>query len=204
MAADRQIELDDMHAASRERRLDVAVAFADDRRSRSSVPGRTRPARAAASSTGGKLLDVELDQIGGVLGEIGVVGEHHGDRLADIAHAVASPARTGDRARAPSSPVRRKSIGGMSRDIRERSRPHARPAAPAPRSHRSPRSLPCATGERTTRMCSWPGNEMSAAKRPCPVTSGRSSSRVTERPMNLPLAALIYRRASRRPRRAPP
>ncbi len=44
--------------------------------------------------------------------------------------------------------------------------------------------LPCATGERTTRMCHWPGNEISAAKRPWPVRRGRSSNRGTERPTN--------------------
>ena len=37
-------------------------------------------------------------------------------------------------------------------------------------------------GERTTRMCSWLGNETSAANNPRPVTSGGSSSRVTEAP----------------------
>ena len=42
-----------------------------------------------------------------------------------------------------------------------------------------PRSRPSATGERTTRMTSWCGNEMSAAKRPAPVSNGRSSSRLT-------------------------
>src|SRR5580704_6013643 len=46
------------------------------------------------------------------------------------------------------------------------------------------RMRPCAKFERTTRMCSCRGNEMSAAKRPRPVSSGRSSSRGTDRPTN--------------------
>ena len=42
---------------------------------------------------------------------------------------------------------------------------------------------PRATGERTTRMWSWPAKEMSAAKRPRPLSSGRSSSLGVLRPM---------------------
>src|SRR6202040_1834161 len=43
-------------------------------------------------------------------------------------------------------------------------------------------------------MCSWSGNEMSAAKRPPPVTSGRSSSRRTERPTNFCLTPAMMGR----------
>src|SRR6478736_5891667 len=46
------------------------------------------------------------------------------------------------------------------------------------------RMRPCAKFERTTRMETCCGNEMSAAKRPWPVSSGRSSRRGTERPTN--------------------
>src|SRR5215510_10362133 len=48
--------------------------------------------------------------------------------------------------------------------------------------------VPCATSERTMRMCNWPGNEISAAYRPRPNSSGRSSRRGTERPMNFRLS----------------
>src|SRR5215510_7738981 len=41
---------------------------------------------------------------------------------------------------------------------------------------------PCATGERTTRMCSASGNVTSAANKPRPVTSGTSSRRATGAP----------------------
>src|SRR5262249_38265740 len=44
---------------------------------------------------------------------------------------------------------------------------------------------PCAWPERTTPMCSIWGKAISAAKAPRPVTSGRSSRRLTERPMTL-------------------
>ena len=45
------------------------------------------------------------------------------------------------------------------------------------------RILPCACIERTTRIWSWCGKLMSAAKRPRPLRSGKSSSRKTELPM---------------------
>src|SRR3974377_1736625 len=51
--------------------------------------------------------------------------------------------------------------------------------------------FPCAAGERTTRIIHWPGNEMSAAKRPWPKIRGRSSRRSTERPTNFCTASII-------------
>src|SRR5262249_15133469 len=51
--------------------------------------------------------------------------------------------------------------------------------------------LPWAWFERTIRMWSWCGNEMSAAKRPRPLTSGGSSSRTTDCPIHLLLPAVI-------------
>src|ERR1700751_3019565 len=45
---------------------------------------------------------------------------------------------------------------------------------------------PWACPERTTRICAWWANEISAAKRPWPTTKGASSSRGTERPTNGP------------------
>ena len=62
----------------------------------------------------------------------------------------------------------RKSIGGTSAT----SAPvHTATTPGAPRAARrsTARSRPNATGERTTRMVSWCGNEMSAANRPAPV-----------------------------------
>src|SRR5262249_43647408 len=56
--------------------------------------------------------------------------------------------------------------------------------------------LPWAWFERTIRMWSWCGNEMSAAKRPRPLTSGGSSSRSTDCPIHLLLSAVIGPRPS--------
>ena len=139
-------------------------------------PGSNSPGAASARRQRRQLLDVEHDQFGGILGEIGIVGKHRRDRLADIAHAF----RRQHALAIGLEPVDRGSGGNRSAECRRhrrRSTPRARPAAPAPRSGRSMRMRPCAIGERTTRMCSWCGNEISAAKRPRPVSSGRSSSR---------------------------
>ncbi len=76
-----------------------------------------------------------------------------------------APAPAGDRAPAPSGPVRRNGIGGMcatSALVHTAWTPGRASAAAAS----IDRIRPCATAERTTRMVHWPGNEMSAAKRP--------------------------------------
>src|ERR1700722_3769008 len=77
--------------------------------------------------------------------------------------------------------LRRKSIGGMSATsaaVHTACTPGSASAASASIA----RSFPCAKCERTTRIWSCPANEISAAKRPRPVSSGRSSRRVSERP----------------------
>src|SRR6516165_388053 len=78
----------------------------------------------------------------------------------------------------------RKSIGGrstMSAEVQTATTPGmARAAAVSMET-----MLPWAWLERTTRIWSWCGNEISPAKRPAPATSGGSSSRSTERPIHL-------------------
>ena len=168
--------------AACERRVDVAIAFAHDGGLGRMAGRRIRPAAPSASSSAGSSSMSTRDQVGGVLGEIGIGREHHRDRLADIAHAIAWRGSAGDRARALRCGVRRKSIGGMSatsaavqtattpgrrarrwridRDdaaVRVRGAHHAHVQLMRKRRHR-PQS----------------GR--------CPVTSGRSSSRGTERP----------------------
>src|SRR3984957_9354725 len=74
--------------------------------------------------------------------------------------------------------------------------------AATPRSARAalvstPTSRPFATGERTTRIVSWRGKPMSAAYWPRPVTSGRSSRRLTERPTK-PIALRSRRSGAQR------
>ncbi len=67
-------------------RRHVAIAFAHDRGF-----GRMAGAKFAGRRVGreqfGQTLNLDRHQVGGVLGGIGVAGEHHRDRLADIAHA---------------------------------------------------------------------------------------------------------------------
>src|SRR5262252_3304891 len=80
--------------------------------------------------------------------------------------------------------VRRKSIGGISEtsaDVHTATTPANLSAAPAS----IDMMRPCAWAERTRRMCSMRGKATSAAKAPRPVTNGRSSRRVTERPTKL-------------------
>ena len=105
-----------------------------------------------------QFLDVERDQIGGVLGEIGIGREHRGDRLADIAHAVLRQdgLAIGLEALDPGqAEIDRRNVG----DIVGRSRPRPRPAAPARRSCRSTGCGRARWAERTTRMCSYAGND---------------------------------------------
>src|SRR6266550_8606626 len=80
--------------------------------------------------------------------------------------------------------VRRKSIGGISEtsaDVHTATTPAIASAALAS----IDMIRPCAWPERTTRMCSMRGKAISAAKAPRPVTNGRSSRRVPERPTKL-------------------
>ena len=90
MAADRDVGLDDgMRIA--ERGGEIAVALLDDHRL-----GR-EPVDLDRIVVGRhhRRQFVELDNhmIGGVLGRVGIVGEHHRHRLADIAHAAARQQR---------------------------------------------------------------------------------------------------------------
>ena len=85
-------------------------------------------------------------------------------------------AAAGDRAPAARRD-RRGNRSAADRRCRRWSRPRRRPARARASATSTATIRPCATGERTTRMWSWRGNETSAANRPRPVTSGTSSSR---------------------------
>src|SRR5262249_31362485 len=80
--------------------------------------------------------------------------------------------------------VSRKSIGGMSATSTEVQTATIPGMASAPLASID-MMRPCAWPERTTPMCSIWGKAISAAKAPRPVTSGRSSRRLTERPITL-------------------
>ena len=82
-----------------EGRVHVAIAFAHD-----GGFGRMAGVELAGRRIGreqfGQHLDLDRHQIGGVLGDIRIGREHHGDRLADIAHAVRAQGSAGDKVRA--------------------------------------------------------------------------------------------------------
>ena len=84
MPPDRERRLD--HGVSgAEGGIDIAVTLAHDGRL-----GRAAGFELAGLRVGAKerrqFLDVEHDELGRILGEIGIVGEHRRDRLADVAH----------------------------------------------------------------------------------------------------------------------
>src|SRR6185437_12658716 len=98
----------------------------------------------------------------------------------------------------PSMRVRRKSIGGTSATSAA-VQTSTTPGAPRAALVSIETIRPCACADRTTRMCNWCAKPTSAANRPRPVTSGRSSSRGTERPMKpiaptpiSPLATILW------------
>ena len=82
--ADGELEFDDVLGGA-EHRIDVAIALADDRRL-GAVARRKFHRRRLRVEQRRQFLDLHRDEIGGVLGDVRVFGEHRGDRLADIAH----------------------------------------------------------------------------------------------------------------------
>ncbi len=153
MAADRKIELD--HGMGRgEGGVDVAEAVTHDE-GRGVAIVVERGGRVARAEERGQRCDLDLDEVGRVLGDIGVLGEHRGDGIADIAHAVGRQHRL--------------AIGldlvGRARGIAEIDRGNAGDVGAGPHRddawrgaalpwRRSAGSRPFATGARTTRMCS--------------------------------------------------
>ena len=87
MPADGQLKFDDVRRVA-EHRVDVAIALADDG-GFAGMARRKFDRRGLRVEQRRQLLDLRRDQVGGVLGDIGIGGKHRGDRLADIAHAVA-------------------------------------------------------------------------------------------------------------------
>ena len=85
--ADRELELDHRVGLA-ERLIEIAVAFADRRRLARDA-GSELARRRGGTDDRRQLLDLERHQLGGVLCEIGVLGEHAGDRLADVADELA-------------------------------------------------------------------------------------------------------------------
>ncbi len=151
---------------------------------RSSGPARTRRRRVGIEH-GRQLLDLDLDEVGGVLGQIGI--GRRTPRRPDRRHSARGRwrARAGDRARAPRSGSGGNRSAGCRRR-RRRSRPRPRPAAPARRRHRSRDAAmrdrrsarrACAAGAGTRcRRRSGPRPVDAAAGLPCGGRSGRSAA----------------------------
>ena len=87
MAPDGEIELDH-HVRCAKGRFEVAVALADDV-GLGAPAGRKFARRTLGIEQRGQFLDLDIDEVGRVLGEIGVGGEHGRDRFSDIAHPLA-------------------------------------------------------------------------------------------------------------------
>ncbi len=183
-------------------RVDVAVALADDRHL-GVAAGRELAGLGLGGEQDRQLLDLDGDEIGRVLRHVGVARRtpRRPARRRSAPCRWRAPAGDRDRAR---ECCPRGSRSAARRRCRPRSRPRPRRARRARPSASIETIRPCAWFERTTRMWSWCGKEMSPAKRPWPRTSGGSSSRVTDWPIHLLSDAVIGVRPSSWPRRRVP
>ena len=111
MAPGREVELDHPVGAGEGRR-DVAPGMGQHRRLAGQAGGG-RAGRSAGRGHRGQRGDFDLDQVGRVFRRVGVLGEDRGDRLADIAHAVAGQHRLAVR------PERRRPAVGAEVDRRD-------------------------------------------------------------------------------------
>ena len=81
-----QLQFDDMRRRA-EHRIGVAVALGEDR-GLGVAAGRELARLVGGMQQRRQFLDLDRDQVGGILGHVGVFGEHRGDRIADVAHLV--------------------------------------------------------------------------------------------------------------------
>ena len=180
MAADRKIERDDRVRGAK-RAVEVAIGLLDDHRL-GGEPGSNSPGSSSADITGGNSSISSIDRVGGVLGPIGIVREHHRDRLADIAHAAARQHRLAighELLDAVVAEIDRRQIGEV---VAGPDRHHARAASAPPRrrsrrsAHARAASAPraCEAGAETKRR-----PRTGRGRR----TSGPSSRRGSEAPM---------------------
>ena len=167
MAPDREIELDHgMRLAKR--RGDIAVGLFHDRRlGRAAV--LEFPGRGSGIEDDRQFLDLDGNEIGCILRQIGIGREHRRDRLADIAHALPGQDRLaiGRQALdAGQAEVDRRNV----RHVGRRSRPQRTPGSASAALVSIDRIRPWAWADRTTRICTMRGKATSAANRPLPVT----------------------------------
>ena len=121
------------------------------------------PGGPVASRTTGSGSMSDLDQVGRILGDIGIGGEDSRYRFADISHVALCQRVSAGRPQAPrvrSAEIRSAECRAMSAWVQTAWTPGKARAAFASIVLNSP----CATGERTTRICHWPGNEISRCK----------------------------------------
>ena len=130
----------------------------------------------------GQALVLRHDALGGVLGDVGILGGHDGDRLADVAHRAVGQhgleeavERAVERAQPHGDARHRVEVGGGQDGDHAG---HARAPPPC----RCPSSRPWATVERTTRIQSCPGRSTSSTKRPPP----REQAGVLDAPQRAP------------------
>ena len=149
---------------------------------------RRSAARAASMpTTGGQQLVVDGDPADRVLGDVAVVGDHEGDRLAHVVDLVLGQrvlgAAVGERR---VRDEQRQRLGHRAGRGRRRSRPRARPRRRAPRTTSMSTIRACACGERSTAACRVPvPTATSSTYRPWPRRNRWSSTRWTFWPISL-------------------
>jgi len=180
MPADGELDFDHVGRVA-EHRVDIAITLADDRRF-AGMARRKLGRAACASSSGGSSSISAVDQIGGVLGDIGIDGEHCGDRIADIAHAVCRQHRLAigierrDRALAEIDRRHFGDVGGGPHRIDAGQRARRRGVDPDDAAMRMRRAHDAHM--KLVREIDVAG------KRAAPATSGGSSSRSTDWPIH--------------------
>ena len=166
-----------------QRRVDVAVALADDRRL-GVAAGRELARLGLGGEQHGQLLDLDADEVGGVLGGIGIVARTPPPPARRHSARARARARAGGRARAPGSRPSRKSMGGSIGNVgRGPHRHHARQRARGGGVDRHDVAVRMVRAHHAHVQLMGKGNV--AGKAAAPRTSGGSSSRSTDRPIHL-------------------
>ena len=199
VAADRELELDHQRRGA-QRRVDVAVALADDRHL-GVAAGRELAGLGVGGEQRRQLLDLDGRR------DRPRPPPHRGPRRTpprpDRRHSAPcrSPAPAAGRARA-SGCGPRGNRSAAHRRYRPRSTPRPRPAARAPPRCRPPR---CGHARGSSARCAYGAGAETKCRRQNGrgrVTSGGSSSRSTDWPIHLLLPVVIYARSSARVRAA--
>ena len=151
----------------------------------------------------GKLLELDVDIVECVLGEIAALGDHDRQRLADMADLVLGErhlgALRGTRCLRSGAAAPAAGRAASSRRGRRRHRRRRRRGAASARDTSMLMILACATWLRSNAACSMPGSSTSSTNSACPVRSLRSSLRLTGSPnvrVDMPVSPASVRRRS--------